>query len=68
VVEIDSWLYHRSRRSFENDRYRDQTLLLAGYRTLRVTDPQLELAPCDVAATLRAVLFPTFPTGEVHFR
>jgi very-short-patch-repair endonuclease len=56
VVEIDSWRYHRSRRSFESDRYRDATLLRAGYRTLRVTDTELEYAPHEVAATLRAVL------------
>jgi very-short-patch-repair endonuclease len=56
VVEIDSWTYHRSRRAFETDRYRDQTALVAGYRTLRVTDTQLELDPHGVGATLRAAL------------
>jgi len=35
VVEIDSWTFHRTRRQFEADRYRDAALLLAGYRTLR---------------------------------
>jgi hypothetical protein len=56
VVEVDSWTYHRSRRAFETDRYRDQTLLVAGYRTLRITDTQLEYDPPGVAATLTAVL------------
>jgi very-short-patch-repair endonuclease/predicted transcriptional regulator of viral defense system len=56
VVEIDSWRYHRSRHAFEDDRYRDATLLLAGYRTLRVTDTQLEYEPHVVAATVRAAL------------
>jgi hypothetical protein len=56
VVEIDSWTYHRSRRAFETDRYRDQTLLVAGYRTLRITDTQLELDPHGVGATVRAAL------------
>ena len=46
----------RSRRAFDDDRHRDATLLRAGYRTLRVTDTQLEYAPHDVAATLNAVL------------
>jgi very-short-patch-repair endonuclease len=58
VVEVDSWAWHRSRRAFEDDRHRDATLLRAGYRTLRVTDTQLEHAPRHVAATLRAVLGP----------
>jgi very-short-patch-repair endonuclease len=56
VVEIDSWRYHRSRRAFETDRYRDQTLLVAGYRSVRITDTQLEYDPPGVAATLTAVL------------
>jgi very-short-patch-repair endonuclease len=54
VVEVDSWTYHRSRRAFETDRYRDAALLLAGYRTLRVTDTQLEHDPAGVAATVAA--------------
>jgi very-short-patch-repair endonuclease len=56
VVEIDSWTHHRSRHAFETDRYRDATLLLAGYRTLRFTDTQLEYAADAVAATLRVAL------------
>jgi hypothetical protein len=56
VVEIDSWTHHRSRRAFETDRYRDQTLLVAGYRTVRITDTQLEYDPPGVAATLSAIL------------
>jgi very-short-patch-repair endonuclease len=58
VIEIDSFAHHRSRRAFEDDRYRDASLLRAGYRTLRVTDTQLEHAPHDVVATLRGVLTP----------
>jgi very-short-patch-repair endonuclease len=54
VVEVDSWTYNRSRRAFETDRYRDAALLLAGYRTLRVTDTQLEHDPAGVAATVAA--------------
>jgi len=56
VVEVDSWAWHRSGRAFEDDRHRDATVLRAGYRTLRVTDTQLEYAPYQVAATLNAVL------------
>jgi hypothetical protein len=56
VVEIDSWTFHRTRRQFEADRYRDAALLLAGYRTLRVTDTQLEYGPRAVAATVAAAL------------
>jgi hypothetical protein len=56
VVEVDSFVHHRSRRAFEDDRYRDASVLRAGYRTLRITDTQLEYAPDDLVATLHAVL------------
>jgi hypothetical protein len=49
-------IYYRSRRASETDRYRDQTLLVAGHRPLRVTDTQLEFDPHAVAVTLRAAL------------
>lgn len=56
VVEIDSWSWHRDRRSFEEDRARDQRLTLAGYRVIRLTARQMDSAPERIAAMLRALL------------
>ena len=56
IVEADSWRYHRTRRRFERDRRRDAAHTLAGYRTLRFTDRDLERAPHTIARTVRAAL------------
>ena len=42
ILEVDSWRYHRSRRSFEDDRRRANTFALAGEMLLRVTDRRIE--------------------------
>jgi very-short-patch-repair endonuclease len=54
IVETDSWMHHRSREAFENDRARDALMARAGYRTLRFTYRQIERDPASVAATLRS--------------
>ena len=41
VLEFDGWRAHGHRLAFENDRKRDQLLVAAGYRVLRITDRQL---------------------------
>ena len=56
IVEADSWKYHRTRQRFERDRRRDAAHTLAGYRTLRFTDRDLENAPHTIARTVRAAL------------
>lgn len=56
IVEADSWRYHRTRQRFERDRRRDAAHTLAGYRTLRFTDRDLERAPKAIAQTLRRAL------------
>jgi very-short-patch-repair endonuclease len=56
VAETDGWSFHRTRRAFELDRRRDQTLARAGYRVLRFTHEQVTREPAEVAATLRAAL------------
>jgi very-short-patch-repair endonuclease len=56
VVELDSWEYHgRARKPFEDDRDKDIRLLLAGYRTIRVTSRKLD-RPAELAAQLRELL------------
>jgi predicted transcriptional regulator of viral defense system len=61
AVETDSWAWHRGRAAFERDRERDALLAAAGYRTLRFTDRQIELAPHTVVNALAAALYVTRP-------
>lgn len=56
IVELDAYRTHGSRRSFENDRIRDATLLAAGYRTLRVTGLRLEREPGAVGRAIARLL------------
>jgi very-short-patch-repair endonuclease len=56
VVEVDSYHYHRSRRSFESDRRRDIALQAAGIRAARVTDRRIEQEPDGVASDLRTLV------------
>ncbi len=41
ILEFDGWQGHGHRLAFESNRKRDQVMLAAGLRTLRVTDRQL---------------------------
>jgi predicted transcriptional regulator of viral defense system len=52
VAEIDSFRYHRRRRSFEADRRRDIALQTAGLRVVRVTDTRIEFEPEGVVEDL----------------
>jgi very-short-patch-repair endonuclease len=52
VVEVDGYAYHRHRKAFENDRRRDQELVAAGYRVIRVTWLQLRDRPISVITSI----------------
>lgn len=52
-VELDVYETHGSRLSFEEDRERDDALLLAGIETTRVTGPRLDREPATVIDGLR---------------
>jgi hypothetical protein len=52
-VELDVYETHGSRLSFEEDRERDDALLLAGIETTRVTGPRLDREPGAVVDSLR---------------
>ncbi len=52
VVEVDGYEWHRTRARFEDDRARDRTLTVAGWRVVRFTDR----APKDEPHTVRAQL------------
>jgi very-short-patch-repair endonuclease len=56
IVEIDSWAFHSMRSSFEGDRRRDQRLVTAGWRVIRITARQLTHEPELVVATLTRAL------------
>jgi predicted transcriptional regulator of viral defense system len=52
IVEADSFEWHRSRASFEEDRRRDQLLRAAGYDVVRVTWRQLWSGPQRILSAL----------------
>jgi very-short-patch-repair endonuclease len=52
-VELDVYETHGSRLSFEEDRERDDALLLAGIETTRVTGPRLDREPGKVIDSVR---------------
>ncbi len=56
IVELDSWEHHSHRDAFERDRARDPALLLAGYRTVRVTHRRLDREPDALAAEIQGLL------------
>ena len=66
VVELDSWEHHAHRAAFERDRSRDPELLLAGYRTIRITHRRLDREADELAAEIRGLLAaaPLTPAGD----
>ena len=56
VAELDSWEHHSHRAAFERDRARDPKLLLAGYRTIRVTHLRLDREAPTLATEIRELL------------
>ena len=58
IVEMDGYGTHDHRRAFETDRVRDQRLLVAGWRTARVTDWQMTELRTETAGRFVALLRP----------
>jgi very-short-patch-repair endonuclease len=56
VVEVDGYRFHGHREKFESDRRRDQRLVAAGYRVIRVTWIQLRDEPMAVIASIAQAL------------
>jgi very-short-patch-repair endonuclease len=56
IVELDSWLFHWSRSSFEDERKRDTDTLLADHVTVRLTDERFDNEPAQVASDLHTIL------------
>jgi very-short-patch-repair endonuclease len=56
VAEVDSYTFHKTRQSFEDDRREDLTLQLAGFRTARPTYRRIRHEPDRLIADLRGLL------------
>jgi hypothetical protein len=56
IVETDGHASHRTRQAFERDRRRDQRLIAAGYRVIRITWRQLVREPSRLRSTLRSLM------------
>lgn len=56
VVELDSRRWHQSRSAMESDRRRDNALVMAGWRVVRITWRQILDDPVGVVALLRSLL------------
>ena len=56
IVEVDGYAYHAHRAAFERDRRRDQQLIAAGYRVIRITWIQLRDCPIEtITAIVKAL-------------
>ena len=56
IVETDSYVYHRGRGAFQDDRSRDLGLRRLGYDVLRLSEQQIDEEPERVAETIAATL------------
>jgi hypothetical protein len=56
IVELDSWEFHGHQAAFQRDRARDVRLLVAGYRTIRVTHDRLDKEAALLAGQIRALV------------
>jgi very-short-patch-repair endonuclease len=56
IVELDSWEFHSHRAAFQRDRARDTRLLVASYRTIRVTHERLDKEASTLASEIRELL------------
>ena len=58
IVELDSWAYHRSKRSFHADRNKWLDLRSKGFEVLTITDPILRGQPGRIVGAIRDALKP----------
>jgi very-short-patch-repair endonuclease/predicted transcriptional regulator of viral defense system len=56
IVEVDGHRFHGNRRAFEQDRERDQRLVLAGHRVVRFTWRQITREPEKVGRRIAEML------------
>ena len=70
-VEVDGWMWHSNRESFEDDRARDRALQRAGWMVLRWTSRQVKSDPESLAAEVAGIYrsrasFRTRGAGRAH--
>ena len=58
IVELDSWEFHRSKRSFHVDRRKWLDLRSQGFDVLVVTDPMLRQKQDSIASAITAATTP----------
>lgn len=56
VLEVDGWLFHRTRRSFEDDRAKGAVLAAHGFSVVRATPRQLRDHPMPTAVRMAQAL------------
>ncbi len=56
AIEVHGYRLHSSRSVWENDQRRENGLVEAGWRVLKVTNSQLENDPASIIGTLRSLL------------
>jgi very-short-patch-repair endonuclease len=56
IVELDGWIYHQDRRSFETDRAKDFAALAEDYVTIRITEERLRQSGAAEADQIRRIL------------
>jgi very-short-patch-repair endonuclease len=56
IVETDSYLYHRGKVAFQEDRERDLALRRLGYDVIRLSERQIDEEPGRVVEALAALL------------
>jgi hypothetical protein len=56
IAELDSWEFHSHRAAFQRDRARDTRLLVAGYRTIRITHDRLDTESPQLAKEIHQLL------------
>jgi very-short-patch-repair endonuclease len=56
IVETDGHETHRTRRAFEEDRLRDQRLIVAGWTVIRITWRQLTQRPSEITDRIARLL------------
>jgi very-short-patch-repair endonuclease len=56
IVELDSWTFHRSKRSFHGDRAKWLDLRSQGFDVLTITHPMLNSQPSQIADEIRDVV------------
>ena len=56
IVETDGHETHHTRRAFEEDRLRDQRLIVAGWTVIRITWRQLTQRPSEITDRIAQLL------------